>query len=371
MNNIINPENKDFVMDWIKLQVTRSCNFSCSFCSQAEWASSETIDLDVFYRNVLDRAEKLRLLIITGGEPLARYTVICNLLKECSKKCTEVGIFSNLSLLTSTRAKELKEFNLAWVRTTLNGSEARVHESSYPPNSFDKTLTGIRNALEANIPVKIRTTVNKTNIDDIENLIDFVVSLGIKEIDFRPYMPLGDCNPHNSFALSSTELVGIAAFLMLTKEKRKDINVKLLPNWFDFLYTDFFNGFSCEECHCGRKYIYVDAVGNYRSCAGHKYVAGSMYEMTVDEVWKSSTFLDDVRSYKQAPYCSKCPKNLQCHRSNCHLINYEAHQRFDKVNPLCPVYLHDSEDAEKGYKQVTNLFAEELKYHSEALKSTV
>jgi MoaA/NifB/PqqE/SkfB family radical SAM enzyme len=354
----------NFILDWVKLQITRSCNFSCSFCSQAEWSSGETIDLDIFYKNVLDRANKLRLLIVTGGEPLTKYSVLYDLLSKCSSIGTEVGIFSNVSLLTESRARELKTLNLSWIRTTLNGPSADVHELSYPSNSFGKTLSGIKNSLNEGIPVKIRTTVNKTNVNDIENLIDFVRYLGIKEIDFRPYLPLGDCNPHNSFALSSTELVRIAAFLMLTQQKCQDIKIKLLPNWFDFLYTDFFPSFHCEECHCGRKYIYVDAVGNYRSCAGHKYIIGSMYDLTVDEIWHSSKFLDDVRTYKQDPYCSGCPKSQQCHRSNCHLINYEAHQRFDKINPLCPIYLHNSKDAEEGYKKVIDLFSDQLSNYS-------
>ncbi len=350
-------------LDWLKVQVTRLCNFSCSFCSQADWASRETIDLDALERSVLSRLDALRLLIVTGGEPLARFSILEQLVSLARSRGTEVGIFSNLSLLTRERAIALRQAGVSWFRTTLNGSRADVHERTYPANSYATTMAGIEAARLAGTPVKIRTTVCKANIHDLGDLISFANAIGVVEVDVRPYLPLGDCNTHNSFALDSRSLIWAAARILQLQDVWKGkVQLKLLPNWFDFLYRDIASGSltACEQCHCGRKYLYIDAAGNYRSCAGHRAVLGSIFESNIEEIWDGSGQLQETRSYQQDLYCETCPRKAACHSSNCHLVNYEAHGRFDKVNPTCPSWNMEPESALVGFKKVRQIFAEAL-----------
>ena len=346
-------------LDWIKVQLTRLCNFDCQFCSQAEWAGPETIDIERLRSAVFDRLPALRLLIVTGGEPLARYSELLELAGLARGKRAEAGIFSNLSLLSPARAQELKDQGVGWYRTTLNGPNAAIHEKTYPQGSFGKTLKGIGAAASAGTAVKIRTTVCRANLAQLEELVRFAVSLGVRELDCRPYLPLGDCNPHGSFALSPPELIEAAALLLRLRSGWKSkIQIKLLPNWFDFIYRDLLGepAPACELCHCGRSYLYIDAAGDYRACAGHRAVAGSMFSTPADQVWLHSAFLEEARTYKQGPYCAACPAREACHASNCHLINYEAHGRFDAVNPTCPIYATSPEDCAAGYNQVRAAF---------------
>ena len=71
-------------LDWVKVQLTRCCNLKCSFCSQADFRDASTIDADLFIKNVLEVA-KPRLLIFTGGEPLAKYDTLKKLLEYCKE----------------------------------------------------------------------------------------------------------------------------------------------------------------------------------------------------------------------------------------------------------------------------------------------
>lgn len=346
-------------LDWIKVQLTRQCNFKCEFCSQADWASPETLDLEAFRTAVLDHLPSLRLLIITGGEPLARYRRLLALARIAFDQRAAIGIFSNLSLLSSARAQELRDVGVSWMRTTLNGANAFIHERSYPAGSFAATMSGVAAAASVAMPVKIRATISQTNHDQIGDLVSFVAALGIGELDFRPYLPLGDCNPHASFALTPTQAIAAAAEILHLKAVwAAKVRLKLLPNWFDFLYRDLADEplSVCELCHCGRSYLYVDAAGNYRACAGHRAVVGSIFEQGVDEIWRNSSMLGEARAYKQGGYCVSCPQRLACHRSNCHLVNYEAHGRFDDVNPTCPLYALSPTDPVAGYEKVRCLF---------------
>lgn len=354
-----------YKLDWVKVQLTRNCNLKCTFCSQAEFRDCNVVDTDLFIKNVLDIA-KPRLLILTGGEPLTKLNELYKLLAYCKEHNIETGIFSNATLVTEKIANELKNLGLDWFRTSINGYCQEIHELSYPKGTFNKTLQGIKFLKQAGIYVKARTTVTKNNQDYIEELVQLMYDIGIKELDFRPYLELGDCNPHMDNSLNTYELVKNCAKIIKLKSKYKDrVQLKLLPNWFDFIYGDVikdFDKYNNEVCSCGRKYIYIDAIGNYRACAGHQLVLGNMKDSTVDKVWTGCPFLLETRNYKQDKYCENCPFKIQCHKSNCHLINYEKYSRFDKINPTCPIYQRDNENNAKGLEILRNEF---LDYYEE------
>lgn len=342
-----NVEKNEYKLDWAKLQITRSCNLSCRYCSQANWKDRNTINVAMFKKQVLDRAS-MRLLIITGGEPLCVFDELLEITQYCKNKNMEIGIFSNATLIDRNKAHILYEDGVDWVRTSINGHNAKIHELSYPHGAFSKTMAGISNLMEQGIMVKARSTISKSNLDYIEQIVDHVESLGIQELDFRPYLLLGDCNPHESFALSRDEMLKALSVLTYLQKTKQNIQIKLLPNWFDFIFRDFFADtikYPIEECHCGKQYIYVDAMGNYRACAGHNQLLGNYQDKSVDEIWNKSRFLSRIRNYSQPEYCIKCPYHIQCHRSNCHLINYEIDNSFEDVNKTCLLYLTDPNDS--------------------------
>lgn len=352
--------------DWVKVQLP-GCNLRCSFCSQDIWREIGRHDrgqwLGSVRHNVLDQLPRLRLLIITGGEPLMSPAALRELLEWCQSHGTETGIFTNCTLMSTRRARNLTDLGLAWVRTTLNGYLPEVHEQSYPKGSFARTVAGIGHAQAAGIPVKVRSTVTRGNQRHLARLAAFAASLGVRELDFRPYMPLGDCNPHQDNTLGPAELIGATATLTaLAEHWRGRLEIKLLPNFFDFLYAGSLDPrpAPCQACHCGIRYIYVDAAGQYRACAGHRQLLGSVHELTVEQVWQSSGYLDSIRTYQQDSYCSGCPARVQCRLSNCHLVSMEVHGRFDTVNPMCPVFQIDRDSAANGAAAVCQLFADRL-----------
>lgn len=354
----INCSNSPLKPDWIKVQITRNCNLSCSFCSQAEWRENVNLDISRLIENVLLPAMPLRLLIITGGEPLTKIPELTELLSFCQSNKIEVGIFTNLTLLDQALACKLKVLGVQWLRTTINGSIQNVHECSYPKGSFLKTLEGISVAQRNNLHVKVRVTVSRSNLNDVENILRLCAEKSIEEVDFRPYLPLGDCNPHEDFNLHVEEMMRICALLMLYREHKPLVKIKLLPGWFDYIFENLIaSKTSFEECHCGRKYLYVDAEGNYRSCAGHKYIIDSMTNVKIDSVWIDNPHLTAVRSYSQPDYCAKCPCRVNCHKANCHLVNYETSQSFESINPYCPIYYFDPKDSGNGYIKAREKFS--------------
>lgn len=352
--DLVRISAKQYELDWLKVQITRRCNLSCHFCSQADWRSKEVLDVPQFLERVLSKAD-VRLLIITGGEPLTVLDELETLLEYCQSRGIETGIFSNGTLATPEIAQNLRAAGLAWIRVSLNGSSSAVHETSYPQGSFERTLSGIANCLKEGVKVKVRSTVSKGNLKDVPDLVSFVSSLGVSELDFRPYLPLGDCNPHDQFVLCPEELLQTGGMLTALGKVHPGLRVRLLPGWFDFISAGP-EGESFEECHCGRHYLYIDVNGNFMPCAGHRMKVGQMKRDSLEETWKHAPGLDLMRAYEQAEYCQGCPSQEQCHRSSCSLVNFEANGSFSAVNPLCPVVRLDPADAVSGHARAQSLF---------------
>ena len=116
----------------------------------------------------------------------------------------------------------MKSLNVAWVRFSINGYNSEINELSYPAQTFDKIIKGVKCLQKEGIYVKARTKVTKNNQNYIQELVELVCSLGIKELDFRPYLELGDCNPHQDNSLSTDELISNCAKLINLKDLYKD-----------------------------------------------------------------------------------------------------------------------------------------------------
>ena len=345
-----------YELEWIKVQLTRRCNFRCQYCSQADWASNEVLDVDGFIQRILSQVA-VRALVITGGEPLAAFPELVHLCQYCRQRGLEVGIFSNGSLVCADKAAHLQRAGLSWARISLNGSCAAVHEQSYPEGTFQHTRAGVVNLIQAGIYTKARTTISALNLNDIPQYLEHLVSLGVRELDARPYLPLGLCNPHGQFLLSPEQLMEVSGALCAYRVRFPQLNIKLLPGWFDFLAVSATSQSApIEACHCGRQNIYVDVNLVIAPCAGHRMKVGTLETAPLEELWRKSPVLHEMRAYDQAAYCQACPCKAQCHRSSCSLINYEVYGSFSHVNPLCPVFKLCPQDPVEGIAKSTAIF---------------
>ncbi len=347
----------DYPLDWVKAQLTRLCNLSCSFCSQADSSARTTLDAGRLIRQLLALVE-VRLLILTGGEPLVVPDALVELLDYCSSRGTETGIFTNATLASPSLVDRLARAGLTWARVTVNGSCAEVHEQSYPRGSFPKTVAGLRAFRERGVTVKARATISRANVSDVSALVAFLAGSGCSELDLRPYLPLGDCNPHEQFMLSPEELLRVGGQVCGLRAIYPEIKLKLLPGWFDFVASGAGTSSQLEVCACARRYLYINAEADILPCPGHRAKVGTLEDgLDLAQLWASSPLLNKMRFYRQADFCLKCPVRAQCHRSSCALLTYEAHGTFDgEINSLCPIYPLSPQDPVAGLEKARAIF---------------
>ncbi len=349
-----NNNTSAFVLDYLKISVTKKCNYTCSFCSQSDFLNSASLDFPTAAERVFSLFTP-RLIILTGGEPLIEPRIINDYIHYCREKDVELGIFTNMSLLTPGIAEEMKTLDKLWLRTTINGADEKTHETMYPEGSFKTLIDSVTLALKYGIKLKVRVTVTKKNIEALPAIVNLVTTLGIAEIDFRPYAPLSQ-HEHDEFTLPVEEHLRALKSILELKKAYPAARIKLLPNWFDYIVLPIDRLGDCELCKCGKAYLYIDSNGDILTCAGYRNALGNIYTDNILDVFKNTPFLEEIKKERFGKYCQSCPVYFQCRRSNCHIVNFEFFHTLDSVNPLCPIFKLSPESARTGYDTVRGMY---------------
>ena len=176
---------------------TYNCNFRCEYCFERarldrgrEWLahamSEET--LDGLFRQVdalRQRGVVIRKAILYGGEPLLRGNrdLVADILRRCSEREIHLAAVTNgydLDRFIDLFPREWTDF----LQITVDGP-APVHDSrrflAGGQGTFERIMSNIRLALDHQIPVQVRTNVNRANLEDAIRLREEYAARGFLE----------------------------------------------------------------------------------------------------------------------------------------------------------------------------------------------
>jgi MoaA/NifB/PqqE/SkfB family radical SAM enzyme len=172
------------------------CNFSCTYClaQSSPKAPRRGIGLETL-EQIVDEAHAMGYaeLYFTGGEPML-LPELPEMLAYATARFPTV-VLSNASLAHGKRLERLKAVNnekLAF-QVSLDGATPAPNDAYRGPGTWERTVRGIRNLLEAGIRVRISTTETPANHADIPATRELVSSLGIPPSDhfIRPLIQRG------------------------------------------------------------------------------------------------------------------------------------------------------------------------------------
>lgn len=167
--------------------VTRRCNLKCVHCyahAQDMTSFEDELSTEEGKKFLDDLADfKVPVILFSGGEPLVRKD-LPELAEYAVKKGMRAVISTNGTLITSNKARMLKEIGLSYVGISLDGMEAVNDRFRGVKGAFKSAINGIRNCQEAGIKVGLRFTINKFNVDEIPNIFDLLEEMNIPRVCF-------------------------------------------------------------------------------------------------------------------------------------------------------------------------------------------
>jgi len=180
----------------VDIAVTGRCNLSCAYCF---YADEMTARGDLPTETWLKFFEELGSLgvmdvTLTGGEAFTRPDLF-ELIDGVIANRMRYSLLSNGTLITERTLEQFavgkRRQRLDSIQVSIDGSRAEVHDRSRP-KSFEKALRGLKLLKEAGFPVTVRVTVNRYNVDDLENTVRLLLDeVGLPSIGTNEAFPCG------------------------------------------------------------------------------------------------------------------------------------------------------------------------------------
>jgi radical SAM protein with 4Fe4S-binding SPASM domain len=308
--------------------MTRTCNLACKHCYiEADARSFEgeltTEEAKAF---IDDLAEyRVPVLLFSGGEPMTRPDFF-----ELGRYATDGGlrvvVSTNGTLITEENAARLREAGFKYVGVSLDGMEETHNSFRGMENAFQRSVQGIRNALEAGLNAGVRFTISRYNYKELPQILDFVVKEGIPRFCMYHLVYSGRGKEIAEEDLTNEERREVMEYLVeKTQELHRegvDLEILTVDNHADGVYLYRYirerdpkradEVMALLQMHggcsaCG-KVSNVDNLGNVHPCQfwGHRTL-GNVRERKFSEIWqaRSNPFMKEMRE-KPAHLKGKC-----------------------------------------------------------------
>ncbi|MBX1179960.1 GTP 3',8-cyclase MoaA [Campylobacter jejuni] len=169
-------------INYLRISVTQRCNFRCLYCMPKipfDYQPKENLlsfeELFLFVKAAIDEGiEKIR---ITGGEPLLRkdLSIFIKMISDY-KSDIDLAITTNGFLLKDF-AKDLKNAGLKRLNISLDTLDHKKAKTLAQKDVLDSILSGIDEALNLDLKVKLNTVALKNlNDDELISLLEFAKS---------------------------------------------------------------------------------------------------------------------------------------------------------------------------------------------------
>lgn len=180
IKKVILDNRIDYVINDIKSQkATVFCAFKCVndcvFCAPANMRKEGIKDSDEDIENFIIQHSDIKGISFSGcGEPTMnpRLLSYISLARRCGIK--EISLFTNGAFLDENMAVKLKKCGVTTFLLSLHGLE-KTHELNVRrPGSFKEVLRAIDILSKLNVDLIVNTCITRINIDDLEDIIEFV-----------------------------------------------------------------------------------------------------------------------------------------------------------------------------------------------------
>lgn len=181
---------ESFPMQSRMLMLTTKCNNKCIICQD----SGQGVD-QLFKQKIMKTFSQIKREVdccisngvknisIYGGEPFLNKNML-PALDYISRFDVNVFIFSNARVFSDkSMVKRLHKLKSVRVQTSLFSYNKNTHDYiTGMPGSYSQTIAGIKNLVEENILVGVTIVLTKKNLQGLRKTVEFLVSLGVKDI---------------------------------------------------------------------------------------------------------------------------------------------------------------------------------------------
>ncbi len=332
-------------LTYLHWDVTGRCNLKCIHCRATSSENDKELSRDegiAFIKSLKDF--KLDWLSFDGGEPLLRKDDLVPFVKTAKTQGIFTYLLTNATLLDDSIAHALKKAGLGSVQVSLDGLE-KTHDVIRGKGNFEKAVNGIKIAKEAGHRVSARMTLNKLNIDEAEDLLEYVIGIGCDAFGIRRFVPCGRAIDNISdLEIDKWKYLEVIQNCLKSAANRVPVQIGadpvLIPKTYivDEIKKEYGNLNVLAGCGAGITMCHVNAEGNVSPCSTLSMVAGNIREKSLKEIWKTAPILKKLREGRKnlEGHCGDCKYRFVCGGCRASALYYG--NGLLGYDPYCLVY---------------------------------
>ncbi len=323
-------------------EITLACCFSCKYCGSKGGKARENELSTIECLDVADQLADLgcRRVSMIGGEVFMRKDWK-QIVSRLTTQGIRVNIITNGFYFRDELIDDLKEAMVESVSVSLDGPQ-EIHDKYRQSGSFERAIMAIRVLCEAGIPVSVITTLNRENVECLEELLGILNAFPIYAWQLQACSPMGNAaNGGIDYAFDTNSVIsfvnehagkvsyalGVADNIGYFTPSEGSIRGNLSGE-------AYFKGCLAGICSIG-----IDSVGNVRGCESmydERFNEGNIRKESLRQIWENPDnfaynrkFSPDLLTGK----CSTCEMGKYC-AGGCRSYNYFVHGKLYEA-PFC------------------------------------
>lgn len=302
----------------VDLAITYGCNNRCAHCyNEQSRRATRSLTLHEWYR-VLDIVTEKGIphIIFTGGEATI-HPHLPDLIHYADQRGAVVGLNTNGRRMADVAyVQELAMAGLNHVQFTLESCYAEVHNAIVSAEAFEQTVQGIQHAIASSLHAITNTTIMRSNMQHIDELVVFLHRLGIRTFALNSIIAAGG-GVDTPDALAHEEL---APLLVRVREQAEELGMRFL--WYTPTEYCRLSPLELEigtlRCNAGEYTMCIEPDGAVLPCQSYYVSVGNILRDSWEHIWHSELF-HTFRERNTAPQkaglpamCWDCPDLTVC-----------------------------------------------------------
>lgn len=303
----------------VQWEVTPWCNLECVHCynywrQDKEKSKQLTIMLSELYDAIVSEILNCKVfrVTITGGEPLGVLKHILPSLRKLTNAGVQLGLNTNLTLLTKETASILKdELGITSILGSFPSANPLTNRViTQRKNAHADTTKGIEIALESGMKLSVNMVITKINLLEVYATAEYLAKLGVRSFAATKASVPGNCPDFALYALTLGEFRYMLRELVRVKEElglRVD-SLEFYPSC-SFGNEKIRKTFGSRMCTAGKTSCTIGFDGQLRPCPHAPMSYGGICE-SLSKSWRT---MHDWRTDVWLPQeCHSCVLKNRC-----------------------------------------------------------
>jgi len=308
-----------FVISW---NITSRCNLTCEHCyidagMRQSGLPDELSTAQIF--GTIAEIAKINpgaVLILTGGEPLARRDIF-----EICANASALGLVTvlgtNGTLLTPETAKKLKAAGVSGVGVSIDSLDEKTHdEFRGRAGSLKESIAGLAAARDAGLEIQVQTTPTLKNIHELPAIAAWAHTMGAMAFNIFFLVCTGRGQKMTDITPATYEETLRWVSSVQNDYPGMMIRPKCAPHFKRILHQENpehpLLSTYIAACRAGTQYCRIDPAGIVTPCPYMSVSAGDLSSKNFTEIWNDSPLFAKYRAPVYEGKCGMCKYRLLC-----------------------------------------------------------